>query len=236
MSADHGPTDRPQLEDLVNRARTELRDWTDTAPSDPGVALLELFAFLVELLNSHSELLAAEAYLGGERRNEIEIEIEIEGHPWHQVTDLAGSGAEDPHYLVTRRDDGASVIEFGDGVHGRRPPSNSSIGVRYRHAGAYSSVLLQQGRVIIDTDVSEEPVRATCGVYRATVLENADPFMQRRLLVRVPDVSGDESVWAAACLPVPGTKEVPAVGDGVWIALESCDPSRPIWLGQRITD
>jgi len=221
---------------MVNRARTELRDRTDTADSDPGVALLQLFAFLGELLSSHSERLAAESHLGGEHRNEFEVEVQVEGHPWHQVTDLAGSGAEDPHYLVTRRDDGASVIEFGDGIHGRRPPSNSSIRVRYRHAGADSSVLLQQGRVIIDTDVSEEPARATCGVYRATVLDNADPLMQRRLLVRVPDVSGDEPVWAAACLPVPGTTEVPAVGDGVWIALESCDPSRPIWLGQRITD
>ncbi len=64
----------------------------------------------------------------------------------------------------------------------------------------------------------------------------ADPLMQRRLLVRVPDFSGDELMWAAACLSVPGTQEVPAVGDGVWIALESCDPSRPIWLGQRITN
>lgn len=235
MSRDRGPTDRPQLEDLVHRARTELRDWTDTADSDPGVALLQLFAFVGDLLlSSHSERLAAEAHLGGGRRNEIEVEVD--GHPWHQVTGLAGSGAEDPHYLVSRRDDGASVIEFGDGVHGRRPPSNNSIGVRYRHAGAYSSVLLQQGRVIIDTDVSEEPVRATCGVYRATVLDNADPLMHRRLLVRVPDVSGDEPVWAAACLPVPEIQEGPAVGDGVWIALESCDPSRPIWLGQRITD
>ena len=235
MSADRGRTGRPPLEDLVQRARTELRDWTDTADSDPGVALLQLFAFVGELINSHSERLAAEADLGGERRSEVEIQVEVEGHRWHQVTDLAGSGAEDPHYLVTRRDDGASVIQFGDGIHGRRPPSNNSIGVRYRHAGAYSSVLLQQGRVVIDADVSEQPVRATCGVYRATVLENADPLMQRRLLVRVPDVSADESVWAAACLPVPGTEQVPAIGDGVWIALESCDPSRPIWLGQRIT-
>ena len=234
MSRDGGPTDRPQLEDLVHRARTELRDWTDTADSDPGVALLQLFAFVGDLLSSYSERLAAEAHLGGGRRNEIEVEVD--GHPWHQVTDLAGSGAEDPAFLVSRRDDGASVIEFGDGVHGRRPPSNNSIGVRYRHAGAYSSVLLQQGRVIIDTDVSEEPVRATCGVYRATVLDNADPLMHRRLLVRVPDVSGDEPVWAAACLPVPEIQEAPTVGDGVWIALESCDPSRPIWLGQRITD
>lgn len=234
MSGDRGATDRPHLEDLVHRARTGLRDWTDTADSDPGVALLQLFALVGELLSSHSERLAAEAHLGGGRRNEIEVEVD--GHPWHQVTDLAGSGAEDPHYLVSQRDDGASVIEFGDGVHGRRPPSDNSIGVRYRHGGGYSSVLLQQGRVIIDTDVSEEPVRAMCGVYPATVLTNADPLMLRRLLVRVPDVSGDEPVWAAACLPVPEAQEGPTVGDGVWIALESCDPSRPIWLGQRITD
>ncbi len=36
--------------------------------------------------------------------------------------------------------------------------------------------------------------------------------------------------------PVHEIQEGPTVGDGVWIALESCDPSRPIWLGQRITD
>jgi len=173
MSGDRGPTGRPQLEELVHRARTELRDWTDTADSDPGVALLQLLAFVGDLLSSHSERLTAEAYLGSGRRNKFEIEVD--GHPWHQVTDLAGSGAEDPHYLVSRRHDGASVIEFGDGVHGRRPPSNSSIGVRYRHAGAYSSVLLQQRRVFIDTDVSEEPVRATCGVYRVTVLDKRRP-------------------------------------------------------------
>lgn len=234
MSGDRGPSDRPQLEDLVHRVRTGLRDWTDTADRDPGVALLQLFAFVGDLLSSHTEPVAAEAHLGGGRRNEIEVEVD--GRLWHQVTDLAGSGAEDPHYLVRRRDDGASVIEFGDGVHGRRPPSDTSIGVRYRDGGGYSSVLLQQGRVVIDADVSEEPARTMCGVYPATVLDNADPLMHQRLLVRVPDVSGDEPVWAAACLQAPGIQEGPTVGDEVWIALESCDPSRPIWLGQRITD
>ena len=173
--------------------------------------------------------------MSGDRGPRVEIEVEVDGHVWHQVEDLAGSGAEDLHFLVSRRDDGASVIEFGDGVHGRRPASDTSIGVRYRHGGAYSSVLLQQGRVIIDTDVSQEPVPAMCGVYRATVIDNQDPLMLRRLLVRVPEVSGDEPVWASACLPVPEAVEGPTVGDGVWIALESCDPSRPIWLGQRIT-
>jgi Type VI secretion system/phage-baseplate injector OB domain len=241
MSDDGGPKDRPQLEDLVHRARTEVRDWTDTPESDPGVALLELFALVGDLLSSHSERLAAEAYLGSGHRHgsagrRNEFEVEVDGQAWRQVTDLAGSGAEDRHYLVSRRDDGASVIEFGDGLHGQRPPSTSSIGVRYRHAGAYLSVLLQQGRVTIDTDESEHPPRPTCGVYRAVVLDNTDPLLQRRLLLRVPDIWGDEAVWAAACLPVSGAKGVPAVGDGVWIALESCDPSRPIWLGQRVAD
>lgn len=242
MSGDRGPSDRPPLEDLVHRARTKLRDWTDATDDDPGVALLELFAYVGELLSRHADEIAAEAYLGPGRGHRAAgrrhgFDLEVDGQRWRQVTDLADSGAEDRHYVVSRRDDGASVIEFGDGVHGQRPPADGSIGVRYRQGGGgYSSVLLQQGRVIIDTDESEGPSRSTCGVYAAVVLDNTDPLGQRRLLVRVPEVSGDEAGWAAACLPVPGTPGVPAIGDGVWVALESCDPSRPVWLGRRITE
>ena len=241
MSGDRGTTDQPGLEDLVHRARTKLRDWTDTADTDPGVALMELFAFVAELLSRHSDEIGAEAYLGtgrrrGSARRRHSFELEVDGQRWRQVTDFADSGAEDRHYVVSRRDDGASVIEFGDGVHGQRPPASSSIGVRYRQGGGYASVLLQQGRVIIDTDEGEEPSRSTCGVYAAVVLDNTDPLAQGRLFVRVPEVSGDEAVWAAACLPVAGATEVPAIGEGVWVALESCDPSRPVWLGRRTAD
>lgn len=241
MSRDQGAKERPELDGLVNRARNELREWTDKADSDPGLALLELFALVGDLLASHTERLGGEGYLGSARRGgsvgrRNEIELEVDGESWLRVTDLAGSASEDHHYLVSRRDDGANVIEFGDGVHGQRPPSGSSIGVRHQSAGAYSSVVLQQGRVVLDADENEEPPRATCGLYRATVLDNADPLGQERLLVRVPEVSGHESVWAAACLPVPDAKDVPAIGAGVWIALESGDPSRPIWLGQRVIE
>ena len=240
MSGDNAPTGRPHLEDLVHRARTTLRDWTDTTDTDPGVARLELFAYGSELLSRHADEIAAEAYLGTGRRHRSagrrhSIELEVDGQQWRQVTDLADSGAEDRHYVVSRRDDGASVIEFGDGVHGRRPPAHGSMRVRYRQGGGYASVLLQHDRVIIDTDEGKESSRPTCGVYAAGVLDNADPLGQRRLFVRVPEVSGDEGVWATACLPVVGTTEVPAIGDDVWVALESCDPSRPVWLGRRIT-
>ena len=184
MNADPGRDDRPQLDDLLERARTELRDWTDKSDHDPGVALVELFAFVGDLLSSYSDRVAEEARLDS----------------------------------------------------GRRRPSSSdfSLSVTHPHR-AYSSVVVQQGRVVLDADHREEPPRTTCGVYRATVLDNVDPLGQSRLLVRVPDVSGDQAVWAAACLPQTATGDVPGTDTEVWVALEACDPSRPVWLGQRVT-
>ena len=161
MSEDRGRADRPQLEDLVQRARTELRDWTDHTDSDPGVALLELFAYLGELLSSYADRIADEAHLdtGSERRPGRRDSLVARGRRSSggvRSPTSPDSGTDDRHYVVSRRADGASVVEFGDGVHGRRPPAGSSIGVRYRHAGAYSSVLLQEGRVVIDADWSEK--------------------------------------------------------------------------------
>lgn len=192
------------------------------------------------LLASHAERLGVEGSLGSPRRGASggssprPRTFEVDGESWLQVTDLAGSASEDHHYLVSRHDDGARVIEFGGSVHGQRPPSGSSIGVRRKSAGTYSSAVLQQGRVVLDNDESEESPRTTCGLYRPAVLDNADPLPQRRLLLRVYEGSGHESVWAAACLPVPEARDVPAIGTGVWIALEAGDPSGPIWLGRRV--
>lgn len=196
MSGDEGADGRPGLDGLVERARADLRGWTDRAEGDPGVALLELFALVGDLLASHTERLADEGYLGSAGR----------------------SGA----------------VGFGDGVHGRRPPSGSLVSVRRESAAAYSSVVRQQGRAVLDDGTSQESPRTTCGLYRATVLDNVDPLSQQRLRVQIPEVSGQASVWAAACLPAPGATELPDNGAGVWIALESGDPSRPVWLGHRV--
>lgn len=83
--------------------------------------------------------------------------MDVDGTRWRQVPDFGGSGSDDQHYMVHRGAHGGTVVEFGDGVHGGRPSSGASIGVRYRAGTRYSSVLLQQGRVILDADVGETP-------------------------------------------------------------------------------
>ena len=69
------------------------------------------------------------------------------------------------------------------------------------------------------------------GIYRASVVGNVDPLGQSRLQVLVPEVNGQLTAWAMSCLPVGGSTEVPAVGDGVWVAYESGVTSLPVWLG-----
>jgi hypothetical protein len=47
--------------------------WTEANDNDPGVALLELFAFLGEALSSYQEQIAAEAQLRTRRRVAIAL-------------------------------------------------------------------------------------------------------------------------------------------------------------------
>jgi hypothetical protein len=186
----------------------------------------------------------ADAYLGSGRdgrsarrraRREHRIRVEGDGGPWLQVANFDGSGPEDHHFVVGRGNGSATTVEFGDGVHGQRPSSGSSIGVRYAFRGRYSSVVLQQGRVTIDADQAEALTVVACGIDQASVLDNADPLGQRRLRVQVPSVSTDEAMWALACLPPGRTSEIRSIGDGVWVAFESGDTSRPVWLGRLAT-
>ena len=231
-------------EGVAQRARRQWRVKAQAAVDDPGKTLVELLAWIGDVLSHYADNVAHEGYLVASARDgrsaarraraELGIGIEVDGNPWRQVPNLDGSGSDDHHYVVLRREDGATVIQFGDGVHGQRPSSGDSIGVRYRARARYSSVLLQQGRVIIDTDRAEASTVMACGIYRATVAENVDPLVQRRLRVQVPSVSGDEVMWALACLPAGGSDEIPSIGDAVWVAFESGDPSRPVWLGRLV--
>jgi len=69
------------------------------------------------------------------------------------------------------------------------------------------------------------------GKYRAFVTKNVDPMKMGRIKVKCPAVLGDyESAWALPCLP-PKVKNLPSVGELVWVEFEEGNPDLPIWTG-----
>lgn len=67
------------------------------------------------------------------------------------------------------------------------------------------------------------------GLYRATVINTADPMQRLRLQVSMPEL-GTVHPWALACISVqPPT--MPAVGTLVWIMFEGGNADKPVWLG-----
>jgi len=80
------------------RARRQWRARVQAARADLGTTLVEALAW------------------AGDRFTE-----------WRQVPDFGGSGSDGQHYVVRHGDHGATVVEFGDGVHGhRRRPAAAS--------------------------------------------------------------------------------------------------------------
>lgn len=74
------------------------------------------------------------------------------------------------------------------------------------------------------------------GRYRGTVAINIDPKQLGRLMVRVPDVLGnDSSIWAEPATPLVGTNMgfsfVPPVNSGVWVEFQQGDPNYAVWTG-----
>lgn len=68
------------------------------------------------------------------------------------------------------------------------------------------------------------------GIFRASVIDVNDPIGQWRLKVQVPEVLGEEVIWANACVPA-GRRSKPKVGQTVWVQFEGGDPKRPVWIG-----
>jgi hypothetical protein len=228
---------REELDRLIERARAELRDWADSTEHDLGVALIELLAYVGDMIAAYQDRIADEGYLGTPGHRRSGIRVEVDGERWQEVSSFLDSKPEDGHFVVTTQEDGADVVQFGDGEHGRKLSTGSDIRVRYRsgHGDRFTSVLLQEGRVVIDADWNEGSATQVCGIYRAKVVDNVDPLLKRRLRVLIPEVKGDDGVWAMACLPAGGPDTVPSVGDPIWVAFESGDPDRPIWLGRLFT-
>src|SRR5262249_46322182 len=71
------------------------------------------------------------------------------------------------------------------------------------------------------------------GKYRATVINNVDPFNQGRLMVNVPGIT--LANWALPCVPVTdivmGVYVRPRIGANIWVEFERGDPDFPMWVG-----
>jgi hypothetical protein len=73
------------------------------------------------------------------------------------------------------------------------------------------------------------------GTYRGRVVDNADPQMENRLRVLVPEIFGTDAVWARASLP-PGEVHLPAVDEDVWVSFEHGDSDYPVWQPSATDD
>lgn len=78
--------------------------------------------------------------------------------------------------------------------------------------------------------------RRVPGLYIGRVIERVDPRRLSRVLIRVPEVGGQQALaWARVLAPfggaLTGAPLVPPVGAGVVVAFEADDPNRPVVLG-----
>ena len=115
--------------ELVAVIRREV-PWYDSDTQDPGVMLVDLFAFVGDLLSQYEERLVDDAYLGTSGR--ARIAITVGGLPWREVASLQGAGPDDAVYVVSRQDNGSATVRFGDGQTGRRPPTGDRVSAAYR--------------------------------------------------------------------------------------------------------
>ena len=78
------------------------------------------------------------------------------------------------------------------------------------------------------------------GKYRGFITSNEDSEGRGRLQVQVPNVMGDQLIWALPCVDYAGDQvglyNMPPVGAGVWVEFEGGDPSYPIWVGCFLSD
>jgi hypothetical protein len=65
------------------------------------------------------------------------------------------------------------------------------------------------------------------GTYLGSVVDDQDPFGQRRLHVLVPEIFAETPVWAAASITDDSGQ--PGLGDSVWISFEHGDSDYPVW-------
>ena len=140
-----------------------------------------------------------------------EIEVEVSGRIWQQLSSLKDSAPDDHHYAIRMTEDGFVKILFGDGVYGRRLPSgNNNVRVSYRVGSGLTGNVAAKGlekplkpHPLIDS--IQQPLAAAGGgdMEEVTSLrENAPPsVLTLERAVSLSDFSylaaAQSSVWQA---------------------------------------
>lgn len=104
--------------------------WYDGNQQDPGIALVELLAFVGDILAEYQDRIADEAYLQHPRAPRVAVTVD--GSPWREVASLDSSGPGDAYYVVDVGADGSSTIRFGDGQQGLCPATGAQVAATYR--------------------------------------------------------------------------------------------------------
>jgi hypothetical protein len=123
---------------LTTTVAARVPEWTEGQSHDPGIAILQLVAFLVEDLATRGPLREGAApWISRtvDALNHVDdgsaIQVSVGGERWEFLRSLADASRDATVFSV---DDHGAVV-FGDGEHGRRPPSGSRITARFRDGG-----------------------------------------------------------------------------------------------------
>jgi len=78
---------------------------------------------------------------------QISVSVGFDGRSqtWEGVSDLAEAGAEDAVFAL---DPETGQVRFGDDTHGRRPPADAIVQVRYRDGSGTQGNLIGQGALV----------------------------------------------------------------------------------------
>jgi len=72
------------------------------------------------------------------KKAKTKIKVTVNGNTWIRVASFAGAGSNDKVYALNTED---GSVQFGDGVHGRKPEVGSTVSVSYRHgAGSAGNI------------------------------------------------------------------------------------------------
>ena len=121
---------------LAQIIRAHAPEWTDRNLHDPGVTMLEFFAYVAEGLRFHGTPSDERASAAARAIEQLEpltdreaVAVRINGEKWQRVDSLDDAEAD---ARVFTFDPSSSEITFGDGVHGQAPDPGALVTVRYR--------------------------------------------------------------------------------------------------------